>query len=495
MKRHADTPRRLRASIAATVTTATAIALAACSTPPSGDVPALDVPASWRNAPNATDGQTPADPTSPAAAIAPDWWRAFGSVELSELVAQAQANSFDVAAAAARVRQAQAQARIAGAALLPDVSLAANVQRFKEPQETVSGFYNLQLFASYEVDIWGGNAALRDSARAALLSTAYARDAITLTVVATVANTYLQTVALRERVTIAQRNLDNSERILALVSSRARAGAATPLEVAQQRGLVATQRQELALRTQQSRASLATLATVLGRPTEGFDIAATTLAGIAAPTAATGVPSELLARRPDLAQAERALAAADANITVARAAMLPTLTLTAGAGAGAEHVRNLFDTSLYNLAAGLVVPIFNAGRLSAGRDLAVARREELLAAYRGAIVNAFGDVETALAAADGVAAQRAAQDEALAQASEAVRLAESRYRAGAETLLTLLDAQRTLYAAQDQQIQLNLSQRQSSVALYRALGGGWRTTPSENTPIATDSTRCGLCKS
>lgn len=439
------------------------ILLAGCAAAPPGDVPAVQVPATWRN-------DTASEPAVPLEAA---WWQRFRSTELTTLIAQAQANSFDVAAAAARVRQAQAQARIAGAALLPDVSLSATAQRFKEPQETVSGFYTAQLFASYEIDIWGGNAALRDSARAALLSTAYARDAVTLTVVATVANTYLQTVALRERVTIAERNLENSQRILALVESRARAGAATPLELAQQRGLVATQRQELALRAQQSRASLAALAVVLGRPVEGFDIAATTLDEIAAPTAATGVPSELLVRRPDLAQAERALAAADADITVARAAMLPTLTLTAGAGVGAEHVRNLFDTSLYNLAAGLVVPIFNAGRLSAGRDLAVARREELLAAYRGAIVNAFGDVETALTAVDGVASQRVAQAEALRQAREAARLSESRYRAGAETLLTVLDAQRTLYAAQDQSVQLGLSQLQASVGLYRALGGGW----------------------
>lgn len=439
--------------------------LAGCAAAPKGDIPPLDVPAAWRN--ETRDATT--------VVIEPNWWQSFNSAELTALIEQAQASSFDVAAAAARVRQAQAQARIAGAALLPDVSLSATAQRFKEPQLAVSGFYTAQLFASYEIDIWGGNAALRDSARAALLATTYAHDAVSLTIVATVANTYLQTVALRERVTIAERNLDNSQRILALVESRARAGAASPLELAQQRGLVATQRQELALRTQQSRASLAALAVVLGKPVEGFDIAATSLDEIAAPTASTGVPSALMVRRPDLAQAERALAAADADIKVARAAMLPTLTLTAGAGVGAEHVRNLFDTSLYNLAAGLTVPIFNAGRLAAGRDLAVARREELLAAYRGAIVNAFGDVETALTAVDGVANQRVAQAEALRQAREAARLAESRYRAGAETLLTVLDAQRTLYAAQDQSVQLGLSQLQASVSLFRALGGGWST--------------------
>lgn len=439
-----------------------ALLLAGCASPPPGNVPPLDVPAAWRN-----DTGTATDATNA------NWWQRFGSEELTALIMQAQAGSFDLAAASARVRQAQAQARIAGAALLPDVSLTATAQRLKEPQETVTGFYTAQLFASYELDIWGGNAAARNSALSSLQASAYARDTVSLTLVAAVANTYLQTVSLRERVGIARLNLDTAERILTLVTSRVRAGAATPLELAQQRGLVATQRQELSLREQQARASLTALAVLVGRPVQGFDIEATTLEGITAPTAATGIPSDLLAQRPDLAQAERALAAADADIKVARAAMLPSLTLTAGVGIGAERVRNLLDTSLYNLAAGLVVPIFNAGRLAAGRDLAVARREELLAAYRGAIINALGDVEVALTTVDGVTRQRTSQAEALLQAREAARLAESRYRAGAETLLTVLDAQRTLYAAQDEAVQLQFTQLQSGVGLFRALGGGW----------------------
>ncbi|WP_454726917.1 MULTISPECIES: efflux transporter outer membrane subunit [Cupriavidus] len=459
-------PPRLRLSMPQAPAWLLALALAGCAAPPPGDVPALEVPAAWRHNAGAGAGAA-ANPAGP------DWWQRFGSSELATLVGQAGAGSFDLAAAAARVRQAQAQARIAGAALLPEVSLGATAQRLREPQSSVTAYYTAELFASYEIDLWGGNAAARDSALATLQSTARARDTVALTLTAAVAASYLQAAALRERVDIARRNLATAERILALVASRARAGAATPLELAQQRGLVATQRQDLEQRRQQARSSLTALAILLGRPVQGFDIAAGTLDGIAMPAVAAGVPAGLIVHRPDLAQAERALAAADADIVAARAAMLPALTLTAGAGVGADRLRDLPDTSLYSLAAGLAAPIFNAGRLAAGRDFAIARREELLAAYRGAIVNAFGDVENALNAVDGLTRQRDAQAEALAQAKEAARLAESRYRAGAETLLTVLDAQRTLYTAQDDAVQLHLAQLQAGVGLFRALGGGW----------------------
>jgi outer membrane protein TolC len=156
--------------------------------------------------------------------------------------------------------------------------------------------------------------------------------------------------------------------------------------------------------------------------------------------------------------------------------MLPRVTLGAGVGMANGRLRALFDSPLYSLAAGLAAPIFDAGRLAAGRDLAVARREELLAGYRAAVVAAFGDAATALDAVSAIDRQRDAQAQALAQARRAFTLAQSRYRAGAETLLVLLDAQRTLHAAQDASVQLKALRLQASVALYRALGGGWQPT-------------------
>ncbi|HEY0295458.1 MAG TPA: efflux transporter outer membrane subunit, partial [Bordetella sp.] len=438
------------------------LVLGGCGLPIARTGAGLDLPAAWQA------------PAAPGAAIDADWWRGFGSAELSGLVETAGAGSFDVAAAAARVRQADALARVAGAALLPEVDGGASAERSKGVGYPGLTSYTVGLSASYELDIWGANRAARQAAVDTLAATAYARDAVALTLTAGVADTYLQTLALRERAAIARQNLAAGERILAFVASQYRAGATTALDLAQQRTLAAQLRQAVAQRDQQARDSLTALATLIGRPPQGFAIDAAALGALAAPAMDAGVPSDLLARRPDVALAERQLAAADADVTVARAAMLPAITLTASAGVGSDRLSGLFDHPIHDLAAGLAAPIFNAGRLAAGRDLALAQREELLADYRKAIVNALGDVETALNAIDGVARQQQAQDEALAQAREAVRLAESRYRAGAETLLTLLDAQRTLYDAQDQAAQLRLARLQASVALYKALGGGWQ---------------------
>lgn len=448
--------------LSALVALALTLALGGCSLPVAHTPSGLDLPARWQA------------PAGEGAAVDARWWNGFNSPELSRLVQAARAEGLDVAAAAARVRQAQALARIAGASLLPEVGAGVGSERSKVVGYAAYTSHTADLWASYELDIWGAHRAARQAAVDTAAAAAYARDGVLLTLTADVADTYLRTLALRERAAIARRSLETGERILAFTQSQYRAGAATALDVARQRGLVDSLRQAVAQRDQQARDSLTALAILIGRPPQGFEVTGAVLDAIEAPSVGAGVPSDLLAHRPDVAQAERQLAAADADVTVARAAMLPSLTLTASAGVGNEQWGGILSHPIYDLAAGLAAPIFNAGRLAAGRDLALARREELLADYRAAIVAALGDVETALDAINGIARRQRDQDDALMQAREAVRLAESRYRAGAETLLPLLDAQRTLYDTQDQAVQLTLARLQACVALYKALGGGWR---------------------
>ncbi len=154
--------------------------------------------------------------------------------------------------------------------------------------------------------------------------------------------------------------------------------------------------------------------------------------------------------------------------------MLPTVTLTAEIGSGADRADDILRSPFYNLTAGLLAPVFNNGRLGAQRDKATARQEELLETYRGAIINGFADVEKALNSIRGLDEQRGWQSEELSQAQTAFNIAQSRYQAGAEDLLTVLETQRTLYAAQDLNVQLRLSRMQASIALYKALGGGWQ---------------------
>lgn len=448
------------------LTLAACLLLAGCAAPDvdtARAAPAL--PSTWRD-----------QPAAPADAISADWWRVFGSPELDVLVARARVQSFDVEAAVARVARAEAAAMAAGAVLWPRVDARADAQREGRlgGSAAVSGRSIEAAFdLRYDVDAWGRLRSTRDGAQRTAQASAFERDAVQLGVTAAAAELWLQAVALAERVGIAALNLQNAERLLALVEARARAGVATPLEQAQQRGLAAAQRRSLASLQQQAGDARTALSLLLGEAA-GVDIRTASLDGMSVPRVGPGLPAALLARRPDIAAAEARLAAADADVAVARAAMLPAITIGGGIGLASDRLRTLFDNPLYTLTAGLAAPIFDAGRLAAEADQASARRRELLSDYRKTIVTAFGDVEVALNAQRGTDAQAAAQAEELRQARSAARLAESRYRAGAETLLTLLDAQRTLYAAQDAAVQAQLARLRARVALFKAMGGGWQ---------------------
>jgi NodT family efflux transporter outer membrane factor (OMF) lipoprotein len=413
------------------------------------------------------------------ATVSTDWWRGLGSPELDALLQAAQAQSLDLAAAVARMRQAEATARQAGAVLLPAVNATVDVGRQarfsggSSTEGTAANRYAAGFAASYEIDFWGRQRAGHASALASLQASAFDRDTVGLALAAAVADAWLALVGGRERLAIAVLNLHSAERVLSLVESRARAGAATPLEQAQQRGLVATQQRAIEALRQQVQGSHTALAVLLGQATLPL-VQADTLAGLQPPAIGAGLPGDLLVRRPDVARAEAQLAAAHADVQAARAALLPRITLGAGLGVGGDRPGRAFDHPLYSLAAGLTAPLFDAGRLAAGADIAQARRDELLAQYQAAIVAAVGDAERALQAVAGTEAQMAAQAQVLEQAQQAHTLAQVRYRAGADTLLTLLDAQRTLHAAQDAAAQLRQARLMASVALYKALGGGWQ---------------------
>ncbi|MGR3889175.1 efflux transporter outer membrane subunit [Pseudomonas sp. 1152_12] len=420
-----------------------------------------------------------------AQAVNQRWWTHFGSPQLNRLIDQARRDSYDIAAAMARVRQAQASAVIAGAPLLPQVNFNLTASREKllrgsgnstldatESNKTVDSF-GANLTASYEVDFWGGRAAARDSALQSLRASEFDRATVELTLLSNVADRYAQTLAARQREHIAELNLANARNVLNLVQTRYDAGAATALALAQQKSLVASQQQQLPLIQQVAEESQIALAALLGQPVQSLNLSTEPFQALTWPAIGPGVPSQLLSRRPDLAQAEAQLAAASADVTVARAAMLPTVTLGATLGSGSNKAEDILRSPFYNLTSGLVAPIFNNGRLGAERDKARAREDELLQTYRGAIINGFADVEKSLSGITRLDEQRHWQSEELQQAQTAFQIAESRYQAGAEDLLTVLETQRTLYAAQDMNVQLRLSRLQASIAMYKALGGGW----------------------
>jgi multidrug efflux system outer membrane protein len=472
---------RRRRPLALTVTAAVALSLGACSL--TGNAPQLPGIASNMPAAYAELSQTG------AAVTAPDWWRSFNSDELSALVAAALTANPDLAIATERILQAEVQVRIAGASLLPEVGFGAGTSRRKThpdggPWSTSDGS-NAAFSASYEIDLWGRNAAGVRAAASSLRATRYDFETVRLTLVTSVASTYFQVLSLRGRLATARENLVIAERVFAVVDARVRHGAASALDLARQQAAVLGQRAAIPPLELQERQALFALALLLGRAPEGFNAGtntagtnaavATNLTDLAVPQIAPGLPAELLIRRPDLASAEAQLAAANANIIAARAALLPSIQLTGSAGLASNVLLNFLNapTAALALGASLAQTIFDGGRLRGQVDVAASRERELIESYRRAILAALADVETALASSSRSTEQELLQQQILEQARRALRLAEIRYREGVDDLLTLLDAQRTLFQAQDQLAQIRLSRLQAAIGLFKALGGGW----------------------
>jgi len=408
-----------------------------------------------------------------------DWWKQFGSNELSELVQEGQRNNYEIAAAYSRVKQAEAQARIAGAPLLPSAGISAGASReIPISGGTPTNTANASLQVSYEIDFWGKNRAGVDAAEATLRANRYDRETVALTVTSGIVSTYLQVLSLRDRLAIARQNVQNAERVLRLVEAQSRAGSASPLDLARQRSALANQRQLIPDLQQQEQDAQTALAILLGRPPQNFKVEEKGLARIQMPRISAGLPSELLTRRPDIRRAEASLAAANANVAVARAALFPSITLTGSTGAQSSALLSLFDgPNLFaNLGAGLIAPIFDGGKLRGQRDLAIAQKEELVQVYRQRVITSLSEVEKALGAIRSLEERYRLKVGEVDQARFAFELAEIRYRAGAEDLLVVLDTQRTLSEAQNQLGQIKLQRLQATVSLYKALGGGWQDT-------------------
>ena len=453
-------------STAKTMFVAVTLALAGCSTTSPMLKPDVTAPAAWNEAPGT------------GAAVSADWWNAFGSAELQTLVSEALKGSPDLAIAMARVRQAEAQVRISGASLFPSIDLGygTSARQTHDTRTVRSEASSATLSVSYELDLWGRNRAGVRGAESSLAATTFDRDTVRLTLIAGVANGYFDVLSLRSRLSVARENLAISERVLALVESRVRNGVASNLDLSRQQATVLSQRAALLPLEQQERQTLNALAILTGRVPQGFDVKGATVADLNVPAIDPGLPAQLLVRRPDLASAEARLAAANADVAVARAALLPSISLTGSAGAASSALLSVLSggtSSALSIGLSLLQPIFDGGRLRGQVSVAQSQERELVESYRKSILTAFGEVEDALVAASRQAQQEALQRDVQTQAREALRLAEIRYREGADDLLTVLDAQRTLFSAQDQLEQIRQGRLEAAVDLYKALGVGW----------------------
>ena len=411
-----------------------------------------------------------------------DWYRGFSSPELDALIAEAVSDNFDLATARARVAQADARARQAHAGILPSVEANGRANYLAGHSSDGSGHetdWSAQLSASYEVDFWGKNHAAADSARYLAAAARADRDTVALTALAGVADGYFTVLSLRERLAAARANLEAATNLLGIVESRFNVGLGTPVEVASQRAALAAAQLAVPELERLEGEALAAVALLLGRAPEGFRVEGATLGTLQEPAVAVGLPAELLQRRPDLARAEQQLASAGADVSVARAALFPSLTLTAAGGiqnpALSAAVLTLSGTGpTLNVGAALLQPLFNGGRLRAARAESEAKLEEAATAYRAAIVGALIDVENSLSAIRHLDAAREAQMAALTQSQAAYEGARLRYQEGYGDFLTALEAERTVFSMRDQFSQYQLARLQALVSLCKALGGGWQ---------------------
>jgi NodT family efflux transporter outer membrane factor (OMF) lipoprotein len=476
-------PKRPAAAIG-TAVIVTALALGGCDLGPDFMRPETETPGEWR------EGDLAENAAWPSA----DWWREFGSAELNEMMKSAQQANADLGAAIARVKQADAQVRIAGAPLLPSVNANAgpSTQQVVFPtnggQQIPYSAYTVGLSASYEVDFWGKNAAVLAAAKAAAHASRYDQQVVALTVVSSVATTYFQALGLQDRLHVARDNLANAENVLKLVRDQARVGTAMDLNVAQQETVVAGLRATIPPLQQQYSQTLDALAILLNRPPNTMRLAAQSLVPLPVPMVAPGLPSELLERRPDVREAEAQLVAANANIKVARASFFPSLSLTAAGGFESLALSSFLSpaSTIYSLAASLMQPIFEGGKLRGQLAYSKARYEELLQNYRKAVISAFSNVEDALAATRRTAEQQESQQVAVAKARRAYEIAQLQYGVGSTDLLTVLNTENALFSANDLLAQVRIARMQALVSLFNALGGGWQDGGSPT--VATAAT-------
>jgi NodT family efflux transporter outer membrane factor (OMF) lipoprotein len=451
--------------------------LAGCSVGPTYKRPDIALPVQWRE----SGGTTGTGGASASVWPAAEWWQGFGSAKLDELIAQAERNNDDLAGAIARVQEADAQARIAGAALLPSLDLGATATRERSKNSSGAGsaqvfnVFNPELSASYELDFWGKNRALRDAARAAAVASRYDQQTVALTVISSVATTYFQALELRDRIQVAQDNLDNGQKILNGLRLEQSAGTATGLDVAQQETAVAILNAAIPPLLQQFRQTVYALAVLIGETPESVDVDMGTLTNLTTPTVVEGLPSQLLARRPDVAEAEQQLIAANADITVARAALFPDIQLTASGGYQSQALTSLVSPAnrVYGVAASLTQPIFHGGALRGQVAFSKARYTELLTTYHKTVLTAFSNVESALVAARQTADQQKRQQDAVTMARRAYEFAQKQMSAGTVNILTVLNTENALFSAQDELVQVNFLHLQALVDLFTALGGGW----------------------
>ncbi|MFG6441433.1 efflux transporter outer membrane subunit [Roseateles sp. LKC17W] len=456
---------------------AASLALAGCASM----APTYERPA----APVATQWPVPQGSATQAKAADLGWREFFTDARLQALIEQALANNRDLRVAVLNVQRAQAQYGVQQADRLPSVNAAAAQSATRSPGGSISRQYTATLGVSaWELDLFGRVKSLNDAALQQYLATDDARRSAQLSLVAEVAGAYLTLAADQEKLRLAEQTLLSRQDGLRLTQRLQAAGVASALDLRQAEIAAETAQTDLAGLTTQVAQDRNALALLVGQPLtpEQLPMAGTATAVTQTAELAAGLPSEVLLARPDVQQAERTLQAANANIGAARAAFFPRISLTASAGSASGELDGLFrsGSGLWTFMPQVSLPIFDAGRNQANLSIAQVDRDIALAQYEKAIQAAFRDVADALAARATLGQQIASQQRLVAQTQDALRLAEARFRQGLDDRLATLDAQRSLYAAEQGLISSRLAQQVNRVTLYKVLAGGQAGTQSSS---------------
>jgi multidrug efflux system outer membrane protein len=446
-----------------------------CAVGPNYHRPAVQTPSAYRDLSDNPQAQ------AQAASFADlPWWQVFQDPQLQDLIHTALKQNYDLQIATERINAARAQVAITRSSLFPQVSGEGNFAGGKSQFFPLkANLLELAADVSFQLDLFGQLRRATEAARAQLLATEYGQRTVTLTLVSDVASAYFSLLQLDLELQITKDTVETQEGSVRLTSLRLDHGVATKLDVLQAQQVLDT-----------ANAQLPDLERQIGQEEDAINILLGNYPGpvkrglklpeqFIPPEVPAGLPSSLLARRPDIRQAEQLLVAANAQIGVAKAAFFPQISLT-GSGGGAFGRSSAFSnlmgsqTAIWSYGASVSQPIFTGGALTGGLHLAESQHEQALLAYKEAIQHAFGDVSDALIGYQELREVRVQQQQVVADLAESVRLSVMRYRGGTTTYLEVLDGQRSLFTAELTLAQARGNEYQSLVQLYRALGGGWQ---------------------
>jgi outer membrane protein, multidrug efflux system len=449
-----------------------------CAVGPDYRKPAVSVPVAW-----AQSGRPDVTTTSPDLRT---WWRAFGDPALDALVDRAVAGSLDLRIATARVREARGLRGGAAADRWPTVNASGLYERVRDSEnvrplprefDPTYDLYQIGLDASWELDVWGRVRRGVEAADATVEAGVENRRDVLVILLAEIARNFVEVRTAQQRLVIARENIASQHEIVELTRVRRDAGLGTDLEVAQARTvLTTTEAQVPALEAARDQA-IHRIAVLAGQPPAALlaDLRRAAPLPVGPPSVPVGLPSEVLRRRPDIRRAERELAAVTARIGVATADLFPRFSLTGTLGVAATDVASVFTggSRFSSIGPQVVWPIFAGGRIRANIRVEEARQEAALARYEQTILGALEETENALVAYGNEQVRRARLAEAVGESRLALQLSRELYLRGLADFLTVLDNERSLYAAEDQLVQSDRTRAVSLIALYKALGGGW----------------------